>query len=109
MALPDLTHLQSLILSILSPGEDWGRTIREQLSRQGLKMSGPAFYQAMSRLEGAGYVRGRYETKVVESHAIKQRKYRLLRSGRRALQASCNFYSMTAQTAGLRLAGYHLN
>src|SRR5580692_7364918 len=78
---PKLTHLQILVLAIATEGEQWGREFREKLGDRGCRMSGPAFYQLMSRMEVCGLVKGKYQTKVVKGQTIKQRRYRATAEG----------------------------
>ena len=54
--IPDITHLQFLVLGMLRGGERLGRTVRRSLARHGVARTGPAFYQMMARLEDAGLV-----------------------------------------------------
>jgi hypothetical protein len=53
MPVPEITHLQSLVLAILVDGEMSGKAIREKMAEAGELKGGPAFYQFMSRLEEA--------------------------------------------------------
>lgn len=92
MGLPQVTHLQFLVLAWLAKGEQFGRAIRARLEEMGELKSGPAFYQMMGRLEGAGFVRGRYDQKVVDGQIIKQRRYRITAAGRAAGARACAFY-----------------
>lgn len=81
---PRLSHLQFLVLGSLLHGDRLGREIRDDLRRFGVKRSGPAFYQLMSRLEDSELVEGRYEQKIVDSQIIRERTYRLKTTGRQA-------------------------
>ena len=49
--LPELTHLQFLVLGVLRQADQPGRALRDALSGYGFKRTGPAFYQLMARLE----------------------------------------------------------
>ncbi len=91
-SLPRVTHLQYLVLEALAEDERAGRDLRTLLTDHGVKSSGPAFYQMMSRLEEAGLVEGRYDSKVVDGQHLKERRYRLTRSGARAVADTRNFY-----------------
>lgn len=91
--LPTLTHLQFLSLEALNDEERGGREIRALLATYGVRNSGPAFYQMMSRLEEAALVEGWYDQKVIDSQIIKERRYRLTRTGRRALAETRAFYT----------------
>jgi DNA-binding PadR family transcriptional regulator len=92
MPLPEITHLQFLVLSILTDKEAPGRLIREKLAEHGGKKSGPAFYQFMARLEESGFIEGWYDQKVVEGQIIKERHYRITGEGLRAYQSVRDFY-----------------
>ena len=93
MSLPTLSHLQAAVLDSLGAKEVSGRELRELLKSKKIKKSGPAFYQLMSRLEDSKFVEGYYEEKVVEGQRIRERRYRLLGEGEKALRKSRNFYS----------------
>ncbi|GMV21428.1 MAG: hypothetical protein AB7L71_09310 [Vicinamibacterales bacterium] len=91
-SLPAVTHLQFLVLDALTSAEQAGRDLRDLLAGFGVKNSGPAFYQMMSRLEGAGWVEGWYDQKLVAGQNVKERRYRLTRAGERALETTRSFY-----------------
>jgi hypothetical protein len=102
MRLPDITHLQFLVLAILMDGEQSGRVLREKLAEAGQRKSGPAFYQFMARLEEGKFVRGWYEQRVVEGQIIKERHYRITGEGRKAWESVQEFYMTYAMAhAGL--------
>ena len=90
--LPSITHLQFLVLEALSDGEQPGRDLRALLVHHGVRSSAPAFYQMMARLEEAALVEGRYDQKVIGGQLLKERRYRLLTAGRRALAETRTFY-----------------
>jgi DNA-binding PadR family transcriptional regulator len=90
--LPDLSHLQFLVLSALHGGDSTGRTIREGLRRWRVRQSGPAFYQMMARLEKAGLVKGWYEQDVIDGQIIKERHYRITVAGEKAWAECRQFY-----------------
>ena len=92
MKLPEVTHIQYLILSIIGGSEKPGAQIREELTTAGTKRTLPAFYQMMSRLEEARFVKGWYKTKVIDSQVVKERQYRLLAKGVRAFNSTRDFY-----------------
>ena len=92
MTVPELTHLQFLVISKLLNGECSGRNLREQLAKSKVKKSGPAFYQMMARLEDANLVEGWYDEKVVEGQMIRERKYKLKGHGRTAYDRIVRFY-----------------
>jgi len=93
MRIPDLSHLQFLVLSGLHGGESSGREIRDELKRYRVRQSGPAFYQMMARLEKGGLVKGWYTQDVVDGQIIKERRYRIAAAGERAWQDSRKFYA----------------
>jgi DNA-binding PadR family transcriptional regulator len=98
--LPKLSHLQALVLAISSEGgEQWGKEFREKLAVRGCRMSGPAFYQLMARMEEAGLVRGSYETKIIKGQTLKQRRYRPTGEGQKALRNVLDFYAETARAS----------
>src|SRR6185295_5881722 len=90
--LPDVTHLQFLILEALVDDEQAGRQLRALLVAHGVRSSGPAFYQMMGRLEDAGMVDGRYEQRLVDGQNLKERRYRLTKRGARAHDDTRRFY-----------------
>src|SRR5262245_62855097 len=90
--IPEITHLQFLVLGMLRGGERPGRAIRRTLKRHGIDRSGPAFYQMMARLEDAGLVSGEYDQKIVDGQIIKERRYTLTPRGESAWAATRAFY-----------------
>src|SRR5262245_12262710 len=92
MPIPDITHLQYLLLVSLLDGERSGRDLRELLAREGHRKSAPAFYQLMARLEDARFVTGRYEVKEIDGNTFKERLYRVTASGATAVDQVRAFY-----------------
>ena len=90
--MPRITHLQFLVLGCLLEEARAGREIRAALHEHGVKKSGPAFYQAMARMEDAGFVTGSYDSKVVDGQMIKQRRYEITTAGAGAWRESRDFY-----------------
>src|SRR5580704_15810527 len=90
--LPPVTHLQVLVLDAVTDAEQSGRELRDRLAAHGLRNSAPAFYQMMGRLEETGLVEGWYEQKLVAGQNVKERRYRITRRGRRALDETRAFY-----------------
>jgi DNA-binding PadR family transcriptional regulator len=95
--LPEITHLQFLVLASLFDGEQSGRFLRLKLHESGERRSGPAFYQMMARLEDAGFVRGHYDQKIVEGQIIKERRYRITASGTTACRRAYEFYQQRSK------------
>lgn len=93
MKLPDITHLQYLVLSELFNKERAGRDIRASLLASGVKQTAPAFYQLMARMEDAGWIEGWYEQKVIDGVGVKARWYRIVGKGRRVAEAVEAFYA----------------
>lgn len=92
MALPKFTHLQFLVVSELARGDAAGRALRQHLREAGVRQSGPAFYQLMAGLEDGGFVSGWYEQQIVDSQIIRERHYKALAAGLRAVEESRAFY-----------------
>jgi DNA-binding PadR family transcriptional regulator len=98
--IPEITHLQFLVLGMLRGGERLGRVVRRTLKRHGIDRSGPAFYQMMARLEDAGLVAGEYDQKIVDGQIIKERRYTLTPRGEAAWTATRAFYSDAIEAYG---------
>lgn len=90
--IPDITHLQFLVLGILRGGTRTGRLVRKALARHGVRRTGPAFYQMMARLEDARLVVGEYDSKIVAGQIIKERRYALTAAGESAWSSTRAFY-----------------
>lgn len=97
--LPPLSHLQFLALGVLLDGEEPGRVIREVVASYGVKRTGAAFYQLMSRLERDGLVDGWYEPIVVGDQTVRERRYRITRAGSAAWRQTRSFYESVAAAA----------
>ncbi len=100
MSLPEITHLQFLVLGLLLEGSQFGRDVRERLAEFGVKKSGPGFYQMMSRLEDGGFVTGAYEQQIIDGQRINQRRYEVTSQGQQAWRTSRNFYLKSIQLLG---------
>jgi DNA-binding PadR family transcriptional regulator len=92
MRLPDLSHLQFVVIGALLNEERTGREIRAELKRYRVRQSGPAFYQMMARLEKSDLVEGWYEQEVVDGQIIKERCYRITARGSKAWRECRRFY-----------------
>ena len=95
--IPQLTHLQCLVLASLGGRERPGREIRKALEAKGHSSSSQAFYKAMSRLEDEGLIEGWSEqVEVVDNRGTKrlvtERRYRLLALGADAYNTQTAFY-----------------
>ena len=98
--IPEITHLQFLVLGLLRAGQRRGRHVRRALAARGIERSGPAFYQMMARLEDAGLLTGEYDQKVVAGQMIKERRYALTPRGDAAWTATRAFYSDAIEEFG---------
>jgi DNA-binding PadR family transcriptional regulator len=100
--IPDVTHLQFLVLGMLRAGARPGRFLRRALARRGITRTGPAFYQMMARLEDAGLVGGEYDQKIVDGQIIKERRYTLTPLGDAAWTSTRAFYRDAVDAYGAR-------
>lgn len=98
--LPELTHLQFLVLGVLRSEEQPGRTLRDALAGYGIRRTGPAFYQLMARLEKDGLVDGWYEQITVGDQAVTERRYRITPDGKKRWKEARAFYEHVARVAG---------
>lgn len=105
--IPEITHLQFLVLEALAGSDQLGRELRALLAAHGVRSSGPAFYQMMSRLEDAGLVEGAYDQRVVAGQHVKERRYRLTKAGARAVAETRNFYLDRLSARRLTKRGSH--
>ncbi len=100
MALPRLSHLQFLVLGILTSGEQGGRDLRSRLEEFDVRRSGPSFYQLMARLEDAGFVRGWYEQEIIEGQIIRERCYKITAAGISAWKECRDFHTAIIDELG---------
>jgi DNA-binding PadR family transcriptional regulator len=98
--IPDVTHLQFLVLGALRGGSRPGRYVRRALETRGIRRTAPAFYQMMARLEDGGLVDGEYDQKVVDGQIIKERRYTLTAAGEQAWSATRAFYADAIEEYG---------
>lgn len=91
--LPPLTALQYLILSrIPLAGEISGPDLRDDIGHYADKLSGTSFYQAISRLEGCGWIGKRtIPVKVVTKFATECR-YSITPAGVQSCLETMKFY-----------------
>ena len=97
--IPDLTHLQFLILGVLRGDEQPGRVLRDALAGYGIRRTGPAFYQLMARLEKDGLINGWYEQITVGDQAVTERRYRITADGKKRWNEARAFYEHVARAA----------
>jgi DNA-binding PadR family transcriptional regulator len=105
MRLPELGHLQFLVLASAIDEDRPGREIRSSLKSVRVRQSGPAFYQMMARLEKAGLVEGWYTQDVIDGQIIKERNYRATAEGKRAWRESLRFYEKAIDAVGEAFEG----
>ena len=91
-SLPDITHLQFLVLAVLQGGERPGRAVRATIADYGVRRTGAAFYQMMARLERDGMVEGWYDQIAVGDQVVTERRYRITAAGVKAWTATRVFY-----------------
>lgn len=87
-----LTSPQFLLLGLLVAGEQAGRVLRVRITEFGLRLSAPAFYQMMARLEREVWVRGWYRPLTVRDQAVRERWYEITPGGRKQWKRACEFY-----------------
>ncbi len=92
IGIPGLSHMQFLVVGVLRGRGLPGREIRDHLKGFGVRKSGPAFYQLMSRLEDASLVAGSYHQEIIDGQIIRERHYRITAEGARAWEGSRDFY-----------------
>jgi len=101
--LPQLTHLQFVVIGTLAAGEPPGRVVRDALARYGVNRSAPAFYQIMARLERDGPIEGWYGLVSGPTQAVTERRYRATPAGTKAWATTSKFYERaSAATARTR-------
>lgn|ERR1039457_643282 len=99
IAIPQLSHLQFAVLDVLGTDVGSGKELRKRLSERGIKKSGPSFYQMMARLEEAKFVEGSYKQEIIEGQIIKERQYRIVADGVRALNRTKQYYTASASSS----------
>jgi DNA-binding PadR family transcriptional regulator len=90
--LPDLTHLQFLVLGVLHGGEQPGRVVRDALAGFGVRRTAAAFYQMMARLERDRLIDGYYGQVVVGDQSVTERRYRITPAGAKLWAETRGFY-----------------
>lgn len=81
-------HLDTIVLSVLERGEAHGYEILQRLEKAGcgmLRLKEGTVYPALYRLEGAGLIRGAWETDSEPRRGPRRRNYRLTAAGKREL------------------------
>jgi DNA-binding PadR family transcriptional regulator len=98
--IPNITHLQFLVLASLMDGELSGQELRAELAKHGEAKTLAAFYQLMARLEELKIVKGRYEQVVIGDQRVKERRYEIVAAGRRAVDKAVEFYVSSGAAIG---------
>jgi DNA-binding PadR family transcriptional regulator len=93
MPVPDLTHLQFLVLQTIGAVERSGRHIREKLADEGQRKSLPAFYQMMARLEEGGFIKPSTRQIEIDGQKVNERWYKVTGAGLKAVAEVREFYS----------------
>ncbi|MDD5165560.1 MAG: helix-turn-helix transcriptional regulator [Candidatus Pacebacteria bacterium] len=94
MKLPELTHLQFVVVNTLTDEPTLGSILRTSFAHYGSPFdSGPAFYQFMKRLEASNFIKGQYDTHMHGKQIIRQRKYTLTKKGEKAIRDLKLFYA----------------
>lgn len=96
---PDVTHLQFLVLSVVRGGEQPGRVLRQALADHGARRTAAAFYQLMARLEQDRLVAGTYAPVVVGDQTVTERRYRITAAGAKVWASARAFYESVAAAA----------
>ncbi|MDB5357730.1 MAG: hypothetical protein JWN24_4183 [Phycisphaerales bacterium] len=107
MPVPDITHLQFLVLEILGPQERSGRFVRDKLAANGEAKTQAAFYQIMARLEDARMVEGSYRPVKVGGHVVQERWYKITGVGRKSYGDTLDFYQRREAAAVYVKGGTH--
>jgi len=92
MPIPEITHLQFLVLCAIGGRLRPGREVREKLAAEGYDKSLPAFYQMMARMEDGGLVTGSTHSIFVGDQTVTERRYKVTGAGRKARQDTIEFY-----------------
>jgi DNA-binding PadR family transcriptional regulator len=92
MRIPDLSALQFLVIRALGGKERPGKEIRGKIAEYDHRMSKPAFYQLMARLEEAGFVKGVYHLVEIAGQVAKERHYKVTAKGLEAYNATTRFF-----------------
>src|SRR5688572_8759241 len=100
MPIPDLTHLQFLVLLIIGGIERPGRYVREKLAEEGQRTSLPAFYQMMARLEEAKYIKTSTRQLDIDGQKVQERWYKVTAAGLRACHDTREFYRVRDLATG---------
>ncbi|HSZ55823.1 MAG TPA: helix-turn-helix transcriptional regulator [Tepidisphaeraceae bacterium] len=96
-------HLEAMVLSALRRGDAHGFEILKRLEEAGsgaLKLKEGSLYPALYRLEGAGMIKGEWESNQTPRRGPRRRVYRLTAKGRRRLDDARAEFRQFAQVVG---------
>jgi DNA-binding PadR family transcriptional regulator len=96
---PDITHLQFLVLGVLHGGDQPGRVVRDALAHYGVRRTAAAFYQLMARLERDRLVDGYYGSVIVGDQSVMERRYRITATGAKRWHDTRRFYESVGVAA----------
>jgi DNA-binding PadR family transcriptional regulator len=89
---PEVTHLQFLVMRLILDGVVSGRSLHKELEARGARMSRPAFYQLMMRLEDGKLLESWFERRESGGYVVRETHYRVTAPGKRAMQTVQTFY-----------------
>jgi len=92
--IPKITHLQLLILVVLSKGEMSGFQLRNRLKELNIKSDGPKFYQMMKRLEVDLFISNSKKVYTVNEQIYHQNIYCITASGKNHMKIGLDFCNM---------------
>lgn len=100
MPLPEISHLQFQLLSILGAKELSGRELRAALAAVKHRKTRAAFYQLMDRLTQQGLIRLRVvQVPVGGGASVPEHYYKLTGAGQRAVRETLRFYEAQRASA----------
>ncbi len=101
--LPEVTHLQFLVLDAVDRGQAFSRQIRDVLKAYGQGEKHPAFYMLLRRMEEAGLLEGSRHSQVVEltgrMQHLREKVYRLTEKGAQQHRSCLAFYQHRLNSA----------
>ncbi|WOO43122.1 hypothetical protein [Rubellicoccus peritrichatus] len=70
-----LSELQYKVIGLIGVEAVVGRELRKMLAADGVKKSGPAFYQLTARMEEAGLIESSLSAKLIDGIPLKEKTY----------------------------------
>ncbi len=110
MKIPETSHYQEAILTVVAKGGSegvTGRDLRRILAADYQKQSTlPAFYDQMARMEKADFVVGDYtQERIVGNQRVKERFYRITAKGLETLAEARAYTASQLKVSGLQPEG----